>query len=154
MVDYSQITEHIFIGNVYSAIGNYKTMEKDILDVLDIKVVISALTEEEYEDYMITGEDFPNLEWHRFVINDDKDERISDYFINTHFIINRALSKSQKVFVHCLGGISRSSTLIIAYLMIENKWTYQKAYTYVKQRRNSIDPNVGFVNQLKQLEQS
>lgn len=81
MPDYSQITDNIFIGNVYSAIGNYKTMEEDVLDTLNIKVVMSVLSEEEYEDYMITGNDFLNLEWHRFIIHDDTDELISDFFI-------------------------------------------------------------------------
>jgi hypothetical protein len=152
MADYSQITDYIFIGNIYSAIGDYKTMEEDVLDTLNIKVIISALSEEEYEDYMITGNDFPNLEWHRFVIDDDNNEKISDYFFTIHFIINRAIIKNQKVFIHCLGGISRSPALIISYLMIENEWSYEDAYTYMKRKRNSIEPNSGFIKQLKNLE--
>jgi len=152
MPDYSIIKNGIFIGNVHSVIGNYTTNDDDILSEINIKVVISALTEEEYEDYMIGEQDFHNIEWHRLVIDDDKDEKISQYFFEVHNIINIALAENKNVIVHCAAGISRSSSLVIAYLMIENRWSYEAAYNYVKSKRSIINPNIGFVKQLKALE--
>jgi len=152
MPDYSIIKNGIFIGNVHSVIGNYSTNDDDILSEINIKVVISALTEEEYEDYMIGEQDFHNIEWHRLVVDDDKDEKISQYFFEVHNIINKALAENKNVIVHCAAGISRSSSLVIAYLMIENRWSYEEAYNYVKSKRSIINPNIGFVKQLKALE--
>jgi protein-tyrosine phosphatase len=152
MPDYSIIKNGIFIGNVHSVIGNYSTNDDDILSEINIKVVISALTEEEYEDYMIGEQDFHNIEWIRLVIDDDKDEKISQYFFEVHNIINKALAENKNVIVHCAAGISRSSSLVIAYLMIENRWLYEEAYNYVKSKRSIINPNIGFVKQLKALE--
>ena len=152
MPDYSIIKNGIFIGNVHSVIGNYSTNDDDILSEINIKVVISALTEEEYEDYMIGDQDFHNIEWIRLVIDDDKDEKISQYFFEVHNIINKALVENKNVIVHCAAGISRSSSLVIAYLMIENRWLYEEAYNYVKSKRSIINPNIGFVKQLKALE--
>jgi protein-tyrosine phosphatase len=152
MPDYSIIKNGIFIGNVHSVIGNYSTNDDDILSEINIKVVISALTEEEYEDYMIGEQDFHNIEWIRLVIDDDKDEKISQYFFEVHNIINKALVENKNVIVHCAAGISRSSSLVIAYLMIENRWSYEEAYNYVKSKRSIINPNIGFVKQLKALE--
>ena len=152
MPDYSIIKNGIFIGNVHSVIGNYSTNDDDILSEINIKVVISALTEEEYEDYMIGEQDFHNIEWIRLVIDDDKDEKISQYFFEGHNIINKALAENKNVIVHCAAGISRSSSLVIAYLMIENRWLYEEAYNYVKSKRSIINPNIGFVKQLKALE--
>ena len=152
MPDYSIIKNGIFIGNVHSVIGNYSTNDDDILSEINIKVVISALTEEEYEDYMIGDQDFHNIEWHRLVVDDDKDEKISQYFFEVHNIINKALVENKNVIVHCAAGISRSSSLVIAYLMIENRWSYEEAYNYVKSKRSIINPNIGFVKQLKALE--
>ena len=152
MPDYSIIKNGIFIGNVHSVIGNYSTNDDDILSEIIIKVVISALTEEEYEDYMIGEQDFHNIEWIRLVIDDDKDEKISQYFFEVHNIINKALAENKNVIVHCAAGISRSSSLVIAYLMIENRWLYEEAYNYVKSKRSIINPNIGFVKQLKALE--
>lgn len=152
MPDYSLINNGIFIGNAHSVIGNIATKDADILDDMNIKVVISALTEEEYEDYMIAKEDFPNIDWHRLVIDDDKDERISEHFFDIHKIISEAVSKNNNIIVHCAAGMSRSATLVLAYLMIENRWQYEEAYNFVKKRRPIIDPNIGFVKQLKGLE--
>jgi hypothetical protein len=39
---------------------------------------------------------------------------------------------SKKILIQCATGISRSPTLIIAYLMIENKWNYKEVYEFVK----------------------
>ncbi len=152
MPDFSGIKDGIFIGNAYSVIGNYATKESDLLDALNIKVVISALTEEEYEDYMIAREDFPDIVWHRFVIDDDEEEKISLHFFAVYEIISRALSENKNVIVHCAAGMSRSPSLVIAYLMIENRWCYEEAYNYVKNKRPIVEPNIGFVKQLKALE--
>lgn len=152
MPDCSLIKNGIFIGNAYSVIGNYSTREDSFLEELNIKVVISALTEEEYEDYMIAKEDFLNIDWHRLVIDDDKDEKISQHFFDIHKVISQALVDNKNVIVHCAAGMSRSATLVIAYLMIENRWSYEETYNYVKNKRPIIDPNIGFVKQLKGLE--
>jgi len=49
-------------------------------------------------------------------------------------------------------GVSRSATLVIAYLMRKYKCGYEKAYNKVKDRRKIINPNAGFVMQLKQYD--
>jgi protein-tyrosine phosphatase len=152
MCDYSQITDNIFIGNAYSVIGCYRTKENDILDILNIKTVISALTEWEYEDYIIEKEDFIDIDWHRLIMDDDEEEKISQYFFDVYSIIRKSLSENKKVMVHCAAGMSRSPTLVIAYLMIENGWGFNEAFKYVKNRRDIVDPNDGFVKQLKALE--
>ena len=152
MPDYSLINNGIFIGNAHSVIGNYATKDADILEERNIKVVISALTEEEYDDYMIAKEDFPEIEWHRLVIDDDEDERISEHFFSVHKIISEALTHNKNVIVHCAAGMSRSPTLVIAYFMIENRWSYEETINFVRKRRPIVEPNLGFVKQLKSLE--
>lgn len=152
MSDCSLIRNGIFIGSAYSVIGNYATRDKDCLEEFNIKVVISALTEEEYEDYMITQDDFPDIEWHRFVIDDDKDEKISQHFFTVHGIISKALMENKNVIVHCAVGMSRSPSLVIAHLMIDNRWNYEEAFNCVKRKRSIVEPNIGFVKQLKGLE--
>jgi protein-tyrosine phosphatase len=60
----------------------------------------------------------------------------------------RLENNSNRVLVHCAMGISRSSSIVIAYLMARNGWGFQQAYKYVRERRSSINPNPGFRNQL------
>lgn len=149
MPDFSEIIDGLFIGDVYAAVGDYRTLEQDVLDILKIDVVISALTEEEYEDHMVNSSDFVGREWCRLVIEDDDAENIIPNCYTAHAIISQALQKKKTVMVHCKAGMSRSAALVIAYLMIENKWQYEEAYLYVKNKRSIIAPNEGFAQQLK-----
>lgn len=56
-----------------------------------------------------------------------------------------------KVFVHCAMGLSRSSTLVLAYLMIHENMTLVDAIKAVSANRN-ISPNAGFLEQLRELD--
>ncbi|XP_023804960.1 dual specificity phosphatase DUPD1 isoform X2 [Oryzias latipes] len=56
-----------------------------------------------------------------------------------------------KVFVHCAMGLSRSSTLVLAYLMIHERMTLVDAIKAVSTNRN-ISPNEGFLEQLRELD--
>lgn len=152
MADYHEIEDGIFIGNIKSVIGDYLTKQSDVLDILNIKVVISALSEEEYDDNMVAKEDFPDIEWHRLVISDDDNEKIAPYFSSVYNWIKASNLENKNIFIHCLGGLSRSPTLVIAYLMIEHRWNFEESYNFVKTKRPYISINSGFINQLKELE--
>uniref|UniRef100_A0A667WZM1 Dual specificity protein phosphatase n=1 Tax=Myripristis murdjan TaxID=586833 RepID=A0A667WZM1_9TELE len=65
--------------------------------------------------------------------------------------IHRALSGGGKVLVHCHVGVSRSATLVLAYLMLKQKLTLVEAICAVKDNRGVI-PNRGFLRQLIRLD--
>lgn len=58
-----------------------------------------------------------------------------------------------KVLVHCARGISRSAALVLAFLMIKENQSVAEAVETVRRHRNIL-PNVGFLNQLRQLDSS
>ena len=58
---------------------------------------------------------------------------------------------SGKVLVHCTVGVSRSATLVLAYLMIRQNLTLVEAIKTVKDHRGVI-PNRGFLRQLNGLD--
>ena len=58
--------------------------------------------------------------------------------------------KGNKVLVHCQGGISRSPTLVIAYLVQKKNLTLGNSFELVREKRPIIDPNEGFLYQLKE----
>lgn len=56
------------------------------------------------------------------------------------------------VLVHCNAGVSRSAMVVIGYLILEKNYSFQDAYDLVKRKRPSIQPNSGFLKQLKSLD--
>ncbi|KAH8421535.1 hypothetical protein KR009_012137 [Drosophila setifemur] len=63
--------------------------------------------------------------------------------------ITTALEQQGNVLVHCYLGVSRSSAMVIAYMMKRHNLDFQPAYELVKAKRRFVQPNLGFRNQLK-----
>ena len=53
-----------------------------------------------------------------------------------------------RVLIHCQAGISRSASVVIAYLVHRFGWTVREAWERCGEARPYINPNEGFVNQL------
>lgn len=79
-------------------------------------------------------------------------EMVIDYFKESFEFIQQALDKKGNVFVHCGRGISRSSAVVIGFLMMTNGWTFAEAFQYTSSKRTCTFPNVGFQLQLQLLE--
>ena len=79
-------------------------------------------------------------------IDDSYLQDIKIHFKTAIQFINKALKEDDKnrVYLHCFAGISRSSTIAIAYLMNTKKMNYKNAYELVKSKREAIEPNKGF----------
>jgi len=82
----------------------------------------------------------PAIDFKHYPIHQHFEE--SSDFIDEELRIRRG-----KVFVHCAQGISRSATLVIAYLMSKQNMTVQEAIETVRPKR-FIAPNEGFTEQL------
>ncbi len=57
-----------------------------------------------------------------------------------------------KILVHCQAGISRSVTLVAAFLLYTTSLTLENILYLIKSKRSCIQPNQGFINQLKTFE--
>lgn len=79
---------------------------------------------------------------------DHEDANIVQHFDESYTFITNHILEGHAVFVHCAAGISRSATLVAAYLMRANKWTAYAALSLIKEKRPCIRPNDGFLEQL------
>lgn len=68
------------------------------------------------------------------------------------FVPDEARQSGARVLVHCQAGVSRSPTIVIAYLMKHTRMTMVDSYKYVKARRIIISPNLNFMGQLVEWE--
>eukprot|EP00298_Acanthocystis_sp_HF-20_P005156 c15415_g1_i1.p1 GENE.c15415_g1_i1~~c15415_g1_i1.p1 ORF type:complete len:710 (+),score=295.18 c15415_g1_i1:38-2167(+) len=84
---------------------------------------------------------------------DGPHEDISSVFYDCFDFIKKALENpNNKVLVHCFQGVSRSATIVFAYLMLQYSWGYEKIYTHVREKRPIVEPNTGFMIQLRTFE--
>jgi len=113
--------------------------------------VVTAMLEVEVQENKIK-EKVGTRSWLFFNVDDSEDQDISQYFLETVQFIERHRAEKNTILVHCAGGISRSTTLVAAYLMWEHGWTRKQAIEYVTTRRKIIDPNDGFMDQLLMYE--
>jgi len=76
----------------------------------------------------------------------------SIYFDECAQFIESARAGGGGVLIHCRAGISRSPTLVIAYLMKMHRMRYEQALKLVLAKRSQALPNNGFREQLMQYE--
>jgi protein-tyrosine phosphatase len=81
-------------------------------------------------------------------MDDVQHETLAPHFAPAHAFIDAQLSKGKRVLVHCYAGVSRSTSIVIGYLMYRFGMTFTEAYDHVKSNRREINPNIGFVYQL------
>ena len=54
------------------------------------------------------------------------------------------MTNGEKVLVHCAAGISRSGTVVVAYMMAKYNIRYEDAVRMVRAKRGCVCPNQGF----------
>ncbi|KAF8261645.1 protein-tyrosine phosphatase-like protein [Lactarius quietus] len=83
-------------------------------------------------------------------ISDYDGEDILTHLPATTSFIRGALAESpnNRVLVHCFMGISRSATVVIAYLIATSQMTPHEALATVRAKRAIVRPNRGFMAQL------
>ena len=125
-----KITDKIYLGDYEGALRKEKLLEFGITHILVCGTFLVEFHPSHFK-YMTIE------------IDDSDDQDIMQYFDKT----NKFIDESDKVFIHCRAGISRSPSVTIAYLMWKEKIPFYKAFERVKKKRD-IFPNLGFASQL------
>ncbi|EDV28726.1 expressed hypothetical protein, partial [Trichoplax adhaerens] len=93
-----------------------------------------------------------DIKYFRIAVNDSSREDISKHFDTAFHFIELARLSGKGCLVHCQAGISRSTTIVVSYLMRHNGHSFDDAYKYVKKMRPIVSPNISFVGALKMYE--
>ncbi|KAK9060577.1 hypothetical protein SSX86_021283 [Deinandra increscens subsp. villosa] len=136
----SQIEEGLYLGSVGAA--NNKTLLKS-LNITHILTVSGSIPPS-----------YPNDFTYKVVaVHDKSDVNIAQFFDDCFDFINEA-KKTGGVLVHCLAGVSRSVTIVVAYLMKKHGMSSSEALKLAKSKRRVAAPNSGFMLQLKGYEKT
>lgn len=128
----------ILDGRLY--LGDYdNALYMGKLKSLGIKRIINVSTN-------LTCPYHEDFEYLQIPINDNPSENLTVHLDRTFEFIN---DSPGPVYVHCQMGISRSPSVVIAYVGRKFKMTFDEAYDVVENRRPCIGPNHGFKNQVK-----
>ena len=134
------IPNQLYLGNCLNA------NRLDWLNQLNIQTIICVASK---EDVRIKPEIHYEKTVHQFEIQDRDGQHLEfDPIIQ---LIEDSLQRGA-VLVNCAVGISRSASFVIAYLMKTRHMTLDGAFRFVQRARPKINPNMGFIVQLRRFE--
>lgn len=135
----SQILPHLFLG------GIDLTYDREFFEAEKITHVLSIVEVDHSTDVMATK----GVIQMRIRMYDSDAEPIYDVFERAVAFINDALTSGGAILVHCVMGMSRSPTLVAAYLMSHHAMKDEEAIKFLVERRPIVCPNDGFRAALK-----
>lgn len=134
-----EIDPGLFLGNIKTAGDKVLLAKNEITHVLGIT--------KGNVDY------WDKLQVRKYTLNDTPGTDLSKIFEESIGFIKSALDvKGNKVLVHCRAGISRSVTIICAYLIATKRITAKRALKLVRKKRPRANPNYGFWKQLRDMQ--
>lgn len=131
------IPDRLYLADMYTATDN-ATLER-----LGITHVVSVVTQ--------TWHRYPAPIRHLYLpIDDLPTSNLIGYLTSSVAWIKSAFDEDEhaKVMVHCVWGMSRSASIVIAYLMTVGRISLVDALALVKSKRPVVRPNHGFFRQL------
>lgn len=132
----NEIIPNLFLGSeeaIYNCLEQYNI--RNVLSVMNYAPNLS-----------------PSINQLKIDILDTIDQHIEQYFNQAFKFIDESLSKNQPILVHCQAGVSRSATIVIAYIMKTRRISMNDAISFVTTKRNCIAPNIEFLGSLFEFE--
>lgn len=139
-----QILPFLYLGGVDAVVDTERVVDQGI------RAVVCCLRDLEFPT-----RDFSNdLEYYRVDVEDISREPIELFFPEATAFIHSRVSREQPVLVHCRAGVSRSASVVMAYLMTYQGYSLHDAFFLVRGRRGIVSPNVGFLEKLCDYEEA
>lgn len=136
----SRIAEHIYLGSDAVAKNREVLRKNGITHVLNCAGFVCP------EYFKI------DLVYKTLWLQDSPSEDITSILYDVFDYFEDVREQSGRVLVHCCQGVSRSTSLVIAYLMWREGQSFEDAFQFVKAARGVTNPNMGFACQLLQCQ--
>ncbi|XP_010410842.2 dual specificity protein phosphatase 13-like [Corvus cornix cornix] len=140
-----EVWPNLFLGDLVTAHNRFVLWKMGVTHVLNAAHGTA---------YSHGGQDFygATIDYYGVPAHDLPSFDISQFFFSAAQFIHNALSTpGAKILVHCAVGVSRSASLVLAYLMINHHLPLVEAIKTVKEHR-WISPNRGFLKHLRNLD--
>ena len=131
---------------IYMGPFEHPYTETDEFKDLNVNVIINCAEEVTYpEKSKYTILNFP--------MTDDTNASMLEYMDNAVEKIHKYLSNGKRIYIHSVKGQSRAPAILIYYLMVHKKFTFDQAYELLKRIRPSIEINSNFERELRTIEE-
>ena len=135
----SQVDEYVYLGNRQGA------RDLNLLKQTGVRAVVQIQSTE-------VPPFFPAyFDYHRITLPDLPSSNILRYLPDALRFIHDSVQLQKKVFIHCDAGVSRSTSVVVAYYMATRRIPFRQALEIVRSKRGCAFPNEGFQRQLESL---
>lgn len=148
----SLIEMHEIIPGLWIS-GSNLVKNKKLLNRNNIKAIVNCTPIHEVANYFEaksgSSETKNAINYLRIPIDDvpeeDEAKKLLTYLQQSSFdFILKHLQNKHGVLIHCVSGISRSSTTMIYFLMKHLNWSQEYALSRIKEKRPWVEPNKEF----------
>ncbi|XP_063675839.1 dual specificity protein phosphatase 14-like [Bolinopsis microptera] len=128
-------------------LGNYGSIKKEPCKTFGISHVVNCTRD-------LPPPNVKTVQFLRVPIDDSPNDKIGKHFEKMTRKIFDIIKTGGKVLVTCRAGISRSTTMVIAFLMRYHNMSLTDAHRLVRTQRPKVRPNDGFWKQLVEYERT
>ncbi|XP_009989197.1 PREDICTED: dual specificity protein phosphatase 22 [Tauraco erythrolophus] len=137
-ISFSQILPGLFIGNFKDARDVEQLSKNNITHILSIHDSARPMLE--------------GVKYLCIPAADSPSQNLARHFRESIKFIHECRLTGEGCLVHCLAGVSRSVTLVVAYIMTITDFGWEDALSVVRAARSCANPNMGFQRQLQEFE--
>ena len=130
------VADNIWLGDLPSACDIKRLRDEiGVTHVVTAIIGVDAVYPDSFEYHLIPVCDWP------------QEDLLKHLDLATDFM-NKSITSGGTVYVHCMAGVSRSATIVAAFLIRFRKMDPNQAIQLLQQRRSVVNPNAGFRAQL------
>jgi hypothetical protein len=157
--DAHDVADGVYLGNLASGCNLQRMRQLKVGRVVSVMIGASPVFPSHFAYTIVPVRDLPH-------------ENLLRHLDDTTRVISEAVQRGEVVYVHCaagafkasallffsltclLQGVSRSATVVCAWLMRTRGLSHEAAIAFLRERRAVVRPNPGFVAQLRSFELS
>ncbi|KGL91459.1 Dual specificity protein phosphatase 22-A, partial [Charadrius vociferus] len=134
----SQVVKGLYLGNIRDSEDRENLLRNGVTHILSVhnraKPVLEDMT------YLCIS------------ASDSSSQNLLQHFKECIKFIHECRLGGGGCLVHCLAGVSRSTTILVAYLMTVTELGWEGCLAATKAVRSYVSPNFGFQQQLQEYE--
>ncbi|KAM9545153.1 dual specificity protein phosphatase 22-A isoform 2-T3 [Salvelinus alpinus] len=134
----NKVVDGVYLGNIRDSENRESLSQNNITHILSV-----------YNNAKPVLEDMTYLCIHAA---DASSQNLSQHFKESIRFIHECRLNGGACLVHCLAGVSRSTTMVVAYLMTVTTYSWEECLSAVKAVRSFVGPNYGFQHQLQEYQ--